>query len=146
MTALKIERVKAILDPKIYGTLSNKDLAAITSCDIDELVTIFDSCIIADQGFLGIVNQPRCTEKCGGAIDTLMTNRIDLAKHHVIEELRLRVPKTQNELDSRNMCLAQWAILCGNWPEAIKALVDLVGGVNGLVPATAAPLQKQPTT
>jgi hypothetical protein len=130
-------RVEAILDPKIFGTLSDKDLAAIKSCDIDELVTIYDSCIIADQGFLGIVNQPRCTEKCWRVIDTLMTNRIDLAKHHIIEELRLRVPKTQNELETRNMCLAQWEILCGNWHEAIKALVDLVSGVPGSVEKAA---------
>lgn len=126
MTELVRERVKAILDPKIFGTLSDEDLATIKSCDIGELVTIFGSCTIADEGFLGIANRPRCSENCAEAIDALMVNRIELVRHHVIEELRHRIPKDNCELKERSRCLAQWAIACENWAEAINVLADLV--------------------
>ena len=121
-----------MLDPKIYGTLTPGQMREIKGSDIKGLVALKDICHAARAGAFGVGNQPRCSGVVNRALETLVTDRLDLVIDTLMEELENRAPKTRQELELRNECLAHWNMQCGAWPEATKWLVDLVSNEKNL--------------
>lgn len=120
-----------MLNPKIYGTLTEGQARIVRESDIQELVNLFDICQAAREASYGVAHQPRCDETCL-TMEEFAINHLDLLIDALTRELEERVPKTSIELERRNETLCQWAMRCGSFTDAAKLLVDMVSNEQNL--------------
>ena len=115
-----------MLNPEIYGTLTAKQARIIESRDIQQLVSFFEICHTVRESAHAMANAPehRCVEL--DMIETLFVNHLELLRNILMEELEARKPKSVHELELRNECLCKWQMMCGDFTDAAKLLVDLL--------------------
>ena len=121
-----------MLNPKIYGTLSQEQTRILKSLDIEELTSFFDICHTAREGAFAMVNSPEHRHVDQEMMETLFGNQLELLRNFLMEELEKRKPKTTRELEKRNESLCKWAMMCGSFPDAAKLLVELMSNENNL--------------
>lgn len=122
-----------MLNPDIYGTLTEKQARIIKGRDIEELVSFFEIIHTIREISFAMANSPKHRHVDQVMMETLFVSHLELLRNSLMEELAERKPKTTRDLERRNECLCNWAMMCGSFTDAAKLLVDLVSNEGNLL-------------
>jgi hypothetical protein len=121
-----------MLNPEIYGTLSEKQARILKGRDIQELVSFFEICHTIREISFAMANSPEHRHIDQEMLENLFVSHLELIRESLMDELEGRKPKTAGDLERRNECLCKWNMMSGSFTDAAKLLVDLVANERNL--------------
>lgn len=90
---------------------------------IADLVALYDAFVAASDGVLCILNQPRTKDAAVDILDDEM-ERLDHQRDEVISAVRLRAPRTSDEIDQRAQLLVAWEASFQDWQAVLQVLTE----------------------